>query len=146
VSQPQSHRKTTTLGRSAIIGVAATVTDLASLYLLVDVLGLSPVMANVPALLVGLLVQFFGNKYFAFEDHSKQLVKQGMLFGLVEIGALAFNAGAFHALIHMTALPYLAVRVIASALVYFLFSYPLWRLIFKPEAPQVQTTQSSRPE
>jgi putative flippase GtrA len=127
-------KKKNRLGRGAVIGVAATVIDLISLYLLVDVLGLSATLANIPALLAGLVVQFFGNKYFAFQDHSKQLVKQGMLFGLVELGALAFNAGVFHVLIHMTLLPYLLVRVIASALVYFLFSYPLWSLIFKPEA------------
>ncbi|MCA9514591.1 MAG: GtrA family protein, partial [Myxococcales bacterium] len=59
-----------TFNKSLAIGVVATLTDLAMLWLAVTVLGIPEAVANVPALLAGVVVQFFGNKYVAFEDRS----------------------------------------------------------------------------
>lgn len=120
------------LARSGLVGVAATLTDLLALFLLVDGLGIDPVWANVPALALGLAIQFVGNKYFAFGDYSPDVVRQGGWFALVEAGALGLNALAFHLLVVLAAVPYLAARVVASATVYFVYSYPLWGLIFRP--------------
>ena len=125
--KPQPRR----LSRSALIGVVATCVDLVALHLLVKVVGLSPLAANVPSLVLGLGVQFVGNKYFAFQDTSPQILKQGGYFALIEVGALALNAGFFHlALAHIGG-HHLIVRIVSSALVYFAYSYPLWHLIFK---------------
>lgn len=117
-----------TLGRSALVGLAATAADMLALVVLVQVLGLPPTVANVPALLAGVAVQFFGNKHFAFRDPSRDHVRQGALFAVVEAGALLLNALAFHVLVQ--ALPYPVARAVGSALVYFVYSYPLWGRIF----------------
>ena len=120
------------LWRSVVVGGAATLVDLALLWLGVSSLGVSPAAANVPALLGGVLVQFFGNKYFIFAEHSADYVRQGLLFSAVEIVALALNALLFHVLVASTSIPYPLARLLGSAAVYFCFSFPLWRLIFRP--------------
>jgi putative flippase GtrA len=116
------------------VGGAATAVDLVSLILLVELLRLDPRWANVPALTLGLAVQFVGNKFFAFQDRRPDYLRQGSLFLLVEAGAFALNALIFHLLVTLAATPYLLARLAGAALVYVGFSYPLWRLIFKPGA------------
>jgi putative flippase GtrA len=123
-------RQLPTLTRSAVVGVVATLVDLVALMLLVDVLGRAPEAANIPALLLGVSVQFAGNKWFAFRDRSKDLLRQGGKFVVIEAGALVLNALAFHLLIQLTVIPYPVARLVASALVYFGYSFPLWGRIF----------------
>jgi putative flippase GtrA len=125
-------RRWLTLLRSSAVGALSTAVDFASLTILVQALGLSPEQANVPALLLGLVCQFFGNKHFAFQDHSRDHVHQGARFVLVEAGAFVLNALAFHFVVSATAIPYLVARGLSTSLVYFGFSYPLWRRIFSP--------------
>jgi putative flippase GtrA len=120
-----------TLTRSALVGVAATAVDLATLAVLVESLRLAPAAANVPALLAGLLAQFLGNKLVAFGDRSPAWLGQGARFALVEAGALLLNAVLFQLLTAGAEVPYLGARALASAAVYFLYSYPLWGRIFR---------------
>ncbi|MCA9624494.1 MAG: GtrA family protein [Myxococcales bacterium] len=119
--------------KSALVGVVATLADLAMLALLVEVIGIAPRLASAPALLLGVLVQFLGNKVFAFEDRSRAWARQGLLFGLVEIGALALNALLFDRLVALTGIPYLPARLLVGGTVYFGFSLPLWSRIFRPQ-------------
>ena len=109
------------------MGVVATLADLLALAVLVDVCGLAPQAANVPALAVGVAVQFLGNKVVAFRNQSPAWLEQGARFAVVEAGAFALNALAFAAL--ATVAPYWAARLVGSALVYFLYSLPLWRRV-----------------
>ncbi|MFH1130163.1 MAG: GtrA family protein [Pseudomonadota bacterium] len=122
------------LFRSGLVGLVATLVDLATLWLLVEIFGWGPASANVPALAVGVLVQFFGNKYFAFRDLSSDYLRQGTLFVLVEIGAFLLNALVFHLFVSLTQIPYLLARILGASVVYFGFSFPFWRLIFRPIA------------
>lgn len=117
--------------KSLGVGALASLVDLLALVVLVDGLSLDPTWANVPALLFGALIQFFGNKWFAFEDRSRDYGRQGAEFALVELGALALNALAFHVLVTLVHAPYGLARILGSALVYLGFSYPLWRRIFR---------------
>jgi putative flippase GtrA len=66
-----------TVLRSAAVGVLATAADLVALAVLVDGVGLSPRLANLPALAIGIAVQFAGNKWFAFGDRSPDWARQG---------------------------------------------------------------------
>src|SRR5947209_2816676 len=85
--------------RSSMVGVLATACDLSTLALLMWVFHLKEKIANIPSLIPGLIVMFFGNKYFAFEDHSKHVVKQGARFLYVETWAFIINVLLFHALV-----------------------------------------------
>ncbi|MCA9565340.1 MAG: GtrA family protein [Myxococcales bacterium] len=127
-----------TLSRSAAVGVVATAVDVLALTALVSWLGWSARHANIPSLLLGVAVQYAGNKRFAFGDRSRNHLRTGGLFGLVEVGALALNAGLFHLACGLFEFPVALIRLCCSALVYFGFSFPLWRLIFRnrPEAKQ----------
>lgn len=116
---------------SVAVGALATLVDLLVLGVAVEQLGVDPRIANVPALLLGLLVQFFGNKFFAFQDHSRAWVRQGSAFLLVEAGAFFLSAALFHGVVGSQLLPYLPARLLVQALVYLGFSMPLWKRIFR---------------
>ena len=123
------------LRRSSVVGLVATVADLVVLVAAIDGLRWSKSAANVPALAIGLIVQFFGNKYYAFEDKSSSsLARQGTLFALVEVGTFLLNAAAFHLLAVTGGAHHLLARVAGTGVVYFAFSYPLWALIFQSPA------------
>lgn len=128
---PRRWKKLGELLRSAAVGGLATVVDLVLLVLLVEWVGLQPIQANLPALAAGLAVQFFGNKYFAFGDRSRALLRQGSLFILVEAGALLLNAASFHLVMSVTESPYTLARVACSSAVYMAYSFPLWGRIFR---------------
>lgn len=119
------------LARSFLVGIVATLADLLVLHLLVRLGGLAATLANVPSLLVGMTLQFLGNKYWAFADGSRRLLRQSMLFVFVEAGTFILNAAAFHVLVAGFDVPYLAARPAGTLLVYLLFSYPLWARIFR---------------
>src|SRR3954447_18011639 len=87
------------LMRSSMVGVLATASDLTTLGVLMLAFHVPERIANIPSLIPGLVVMFFGNKYFAFEDHSKHVVKQGAQFLYVETWAFVINVLLFHALV-----------------------------------------------
>jgi putative flippase GtrA len=126
-----THSRFAALLRSSAVGVLATLADLGSLWVLVRLLGWPAQWANVPTLIPGLAIQFFGNKFFAFRDYSPELRRQGGLFLLVETGAFVLNVVAFQLLITLSALHYLPARMLGTGLVYLGFSFPLWGLIFR---------------
>ncbi len=126
--------------RSLLAGGAATLVDLGVLAILVSGFGLSPRIANVPALVAGGVVAFFGNRHFAFRATGGKVSEQAALFAVVEIIALALNGLLFDAAVR--ALPghtdlYALVRLVTSHVVFVAWSYPLWRLVFRPRAPAV---------
>jgi putative flippase GtrA len=127
----------TTFARSALTGGAATLADLAVIAFATGVLHASPRAANVPALLVGAIVQFLGNKHFAFRARGGDLRRQAALFVAAEAVALALNAALYHAVATLVPLaPATAVlaRAITTNLVFLLWSYPVWRRVFAAPA------------
>ena len=128
------------LARSLVAGGAATLADLAVLTFSVAVLHLSPQAANVPALVAGGVVNFFGNRHFAFRAHEGSVERHVLGYTLVEIVALALN-GALYDLV-LRAAPasshvYWLVRLVTSHIVFLLWSYPLWRKVFRAEPAAV---------
>ena len=129
-----------TFARSALTGGAATLADLAVLALATGALHASPKAANVPALLVGAVVQFFGNKRFAFRARGGDPRRQAALFLATEAVALTLNAALYHAIASLVPLvPATAVlaRAITTHLVFLLWSYPVWKRVFAAPAPAV---------
>jgi putative flippase GtrA len=128
-------RRLLILVRSSTVGIFATLSDLTTLFLLIEVGGLSPEWANVPSLVPGLAVMFVGNKYFAFGDRSRQIVKQGVRFLFVEAWAFLINALLFHVLTKEVAVPFLLARMLGTCIVYLGFSFPFWTFIFHKTPP-----------
>ena len=115
------------------MGALATAVDLLALALLVEVLGVPPAVANVPALLAGAAVQFFGCRHLVFGSGEGSLARHLGGFLLAEMGALILNAIIFHVLIRVTPLPYAFARVGGQAVVYAAFSYPMWSRVFRAD-------------
>lgn len=118
------------LARSAVVGFVATALDFAVLSLLVSGFGVSARLASLPALALGIVVQFFGNKQLAFRDRSPAWLRQAGLFLGVEGLGLLSNLVVFDRLLVWTPLPYLLCRVLSTSLVYFAVCLPLWARIF----------------
>jgi putative flippase GtrA len=110
-SKPNLIERLRVLGRSAAVGLVATISDLATLTLLVHVAGLS---------------KRVGNKYFAFEDSSKKIVKQGSLFLLIEAVAFGLNVLLFDLLVTLTPIHEILARLLGTNITYLGFSFPLW--------------------
>jgi putative flippase GtrA len=124
-----------TFARSALTGGAATLVDLAVVAFVVGALHASPAAANVPALLAGALVQFFGNRHFAFRARTGNVGRQAVLFAASEAVTMALNAALYHAVVTHVALGTVGAvvaRAITTNLVFLGWSYPVWKRVFQP--------------
>ena len=134
---PTLAARVATFARSALAGGAATLADLAVIALAVGVLRVSPAVANVPALLVGGIVQFFGNRHFAFRAASGSLSRQVTWFVLTELVAFALNAALYHLVVtnvSLGAVGAVVARAITTNAIFLLWSYPVWKRVFQPAA------------
>jgi putative flippase GtrA len=131
VVRPGLLQRALVLVRSAGVGLGATLTDLFVLTLLASGLGLSPRLASLPALAIGIGVQFVGNKLFAFADRSRAWLRQGVQFLAVETLGFVANLVLFDLAVTHVKLPYLALRLLTTNLVYFGVCLPLWTRIFR---------------
>jgi putative flippase GtrA len=124
-----------TFARSALAGGAATLVDLGVIATAVGLFHVSPRAANVPALLAGAVVQFFGNRCFAFRAQEGSLPRQAALFVLAEAITLGLNGVLYHAVVTHVALGAagaVIVRALTTNAVFVLWSYPVWKRIFQP--------------
>src|SRR5687767_13998628 len=137
-----------TMARSIVAGGAATGADLAVLALAVGGLGLAPRDANLPALLVGAAVQFFGNRHYAFRAAGGSLKRQASWFALAEVVTLAMNAVLYDLVARAVVLGVSGALVLRAGIsfgVFALWSYPVWRWIFRnAEAPELDADPSRR--
>ena len=130
-------------------GIFATAANLAVLAFLVQVAHLTPRMANVPGLLAGAIVNFIGNRDFAFRAQSGNISRQFKQFMLVEIVAFALNTYIFDAVLVLwpvTTSWYLVVRLVTSGVVYLGWSYPLWHRVFSKKDRAPAPASSRDPE
>jgi putative flippase GtrA len=120
---------------SAGAGGVATLVDLGSLTAMVSLFGLSPRVANVPSLLLGSLVMFFGLKRFAFRGRGGGGVRREVaLFTVVQLVGVALSAILFDALVLHSPLAqrwYVGARLVASSVVWLGFSFPAWHWVFR---------------
>lgn len=137
--------------RAGAAGIVATGTDLATLALLVSGFGVSPHVANVPALVAGGAANFAGNRWFAFRSHGEPIGRQLAGYTLVELVALALNGWLFELALRLfpqATHAYWALRLATSHIVFLCWSYPLWCLVFRqrggrPEATSASATSAS---
>lgn len=114
------------------MGAISTLVDFAALATLVSGLGLSARLASPIALGLGLALQFVGNKLFAFGDRRPAWAKQAALFLGIEAFAFGANLLSFDIAVRTFAAPYLVLRAVCQAVVYFGISLPLWSKLFQP--------------
>jgi putative flippase GtrA len=147
---PPIPRLAVRLLRSAGAGAAATLVDLAFLTGLVSLAGVSPRAASVPALVLGNVVTFFGQKYFAFRAQRAHVTGQAASFVLVEGGGFVLNVLLFELVLRLlpaATLHYALTRLLTTNAVWLLYSFPLWHLVFRPKnaAKPVASLRKSTP-
>jgi putative flippase GtrA len=133
---------------SAGAGAVATLVDLGSLTAMVSLFGLSPRVANVPALLAGSLVMFFGLKRFAFRGRGGHVGREVALFTIVQLVGVALSAILFDALVHYSPLAerwYVGARLAANNVVWLGFSFPAWHWVFRARPENAAARSLSEP-
>jgi putative flippase GtrA len=124
------------LVRAFLAGGAATMVDLGVLTLLVSGLHVGPRIASIPALIAGGVISFFANRHWVFQARSGSLPVQAALYALVEIIALLLNGILYDGAMRtplMQAHPawYAPLRLVTSHIVFLIWSFPLWRFVFR---------------
>ena len=128
-----------TLTRSASVGLVATGLDFLALVILVGGFGLPPRIASLPALSLGVVAQFVGNKWIAFRDPSRDWFRQAACFLAIELLGLACNAVCFDRLLVFSHLPYVVCRVLSTSIVYFGVCLPLWSRLFSGASSKIES-------
>ena len=127
------------LARSALAGGAATAADLVVLFACIHLLGWSPRVASIPALLAGGVVNFHGNRSYAFRASSGSLKRQATLFILSELVTLTLN-GILYDLAMRTLNPgtgaAMVLRLVTQNLVFLSWSFPVWKAVFRDTRTQ----------
>lgn len=116
--------------RSLLAGGAATLVDVGALAWLVA-LGVNARVANVPALILGAIVSFLANRSFAFQAKG-DVARHAVGFSIVEIIAFALNALLYDVAVRLVPIHPVVDRLVTTNIVYLAWSYPLWRLVFRP--------------
>ena len=98
-------------------GLGATV-DFSLLYLLVQVLGLTPYLGYIGSTSVALVVVFFTNKYFTFRNREPRHREQFLRFLLVYGVGFLFNVG-IASFLYWSDVHYMIAKAVAIAIVAF---------------------------
>jgi putative flippase GtrA len=146
--------------KSSFVGIVATIVDLSLLLLLQNSLHLHEYVAKTFALAAGVSTQFFGNRLFAFNAGAGRVDRQLKWFLLVETVAFVATVMVYGWLFHRLSelatrahppgkllgflAPEIAANLLSGFIVYFGFSYPLWKRVFKltPEELAAQAQKS----
>jgi putative flippase GtrA len=116
----------------------ATGADLLVLSALVSLAHWEPRSANVPALLTGGVVNFIGNRRYAFRARRGNVGKQALGYSAVEIVALALNGIVYDTVLRLFPVSkqvFWLVRLATTNLVFLAWSYPLWSKVFRIRQP-----------
>lgn len=117
--------------RSAAVGTFVTLVDLTLLVALVSGCGISARVVSPVLLVFGIVLQFLGNKLFAFQNPSRAWGRQAVAFLGVEALGFVGNAIAYDLAVRVLPLPYFVTRLCTTSLVYFTICLPLWTRIFQ---------------
>lgn len=111
------HRSIATqFGRFLVVGGIATATHYCILILVVEALGVRPVIASGFGFLLGALVNYQLNRHFTFRSAATHGAALPRFFAIAGVG-LALNQGLMHVFSTRLAWPYLLAQVAATGLV-----------------------------
>lgn len=118
--------------KSLLAGAAATLTDFGVFVLLHNALNVVAIWATVPALIAGGVVNFIGNRRYAFHAHRGKLTKQAQRFTVVTLIALGLNFLIFWGAEKLVPTwPAWLLRLIIGNVVYLAWSYPMFKVVFR---------------
>ena len=118
------------LGRHQVAAFAATAVDFSAMIAFVELVGLAPPLATVFSAILGGISNFTLSRAWAYRDrHEGPVHGQAFRYAIVSLGGTLLNG----ALVAMLAfVPYVLARLVVSALVSVLYTYPLHtRFVFR---------------
>ncbi len=123
------------LAKSMLAGAVATASDLGTFMLLAHVVGVPARWANMAGLVVGAVINFVGNRHFAFRAQRGSVTRQAQWYVAVTVVALGLNAALFHfAVDWLPTWPSWLVRLIVSNGIYLAFIFPMFkRRVFRAD-------------
>lgn len=119
--------------QSLSVGGTASLANFGLLALLVEKFHFLPQEANLPTLLLGSLIQFWGHRHWVFYSRagmSKNSGYQLRRFIAGEIVSCFFGNLLFNFFTENSQGHYILARVASTSLIYWGISFPLWRFIF----------------
>lgn len=138
--------------RASLAGLVATGADVLTLSILVGASHLTPRGASLPALVVGGVINFIGNRDYVFRARAGSVTKQALGYAAVELAALALNAIAYDTVLRLVPAAskvFWLVRLCTTNFVFLVWSYPLWNKVFRvrsaPPAPTHSTPDRHAP-
>jgi putative flippase GtrA len=115
------------LARHQAGALVATVVDFGTMTLLVEALGMSPVLATAFGAACGAGTNFAMSRGWIFPRHDGKTGAQAGRYAAVSAGSLALNT-AGEALVHgVLGVPYLLARAMVAVLVSVAYNFPLHR-------------------
>jgi putative flippase GtrA len=131
-----SRRVGWTLVRHQLGAAAATAVDFATMILLVERLGLTPVAGTAVGASVGAVTNFLLARTWIFRRHSGHWATQGMRYVLVSVASAGLNVLGEHLLHDVARVQYVGARVLVSVAVSLLWNFPMQRhFVFGEDRP-----------
>ena len=117
----------TSLGRSVVTSIFTTALDFGTLLGLVEIFNVDYVIATFVGSIVGFLANFGINRYWAFEAHASHIGWQFARVLPVQAGSTGLQTFGVWVIARFVGLRYWVAKIVASALVYSLWNYPMNR-------------------
>lgn len=122
--------------KSALSNVAATALDFALATLLVHVALAQPAFATAAGCALGAVTSFALSRHWAFDAGAGGAAAQAGRYAAVSLVTMALNAGGV-ALLSLLQLPFVVAWVLARAVIFAAWSYPLQRdFVFAESRPE----------
>ncbi len=120
------------VAKYVVSGGMATVTNLAVLYALTDFLHVYYLVSSVFAFIISIVVSFSMQKFWTFEDSSKDRVHtQFAFYSAVVLANLVLNTFLVYAFVEWLSLWYLIAQFLAGILIAIVSFFAYRNLVFK---------------
>jgi len=123
-----------TFTKSQVSAFVGGITDYFIMIFLTEVFGVHYIYSIIAGGIVGAVINYTINRYWAFDARSAPLIGQASKFILVVIGSIFLKSGGTYVLTEFVGIDYKVSRLIADALVAFGWNYLLMQFwVFKKD-------------
>lgn len=112
-------KKNITFLKYAIVGISSTIIDMATLFVLVDILKANLYFSLIISFLLAVINGFTFNKIWTFNDKNQKYKKQFLKFLIVSIIWLGLTLFAMYLLVEILGIYYLLSKIFTSVIVLF---------------------------
>lgn len=115
------------LGRHQLGAIVSTLVDFATMILVVELLGLSPLIGTAIGAPCGAVSNFALGRAWVFKGHSGSASSQALRYALVSAASAGWNTLGEHAMHDAAKVEYVLARGIVAVAVSLLWNFPMQR-------------------